>query len=265
MSGVQAGTETGTTTARSVEFDESGQAVATDEVTTEIEDEGEGEGASAAVGEPAKYKIGNKEFATQAEAYAYAQSLEQQGNQDDAYRQIVESVLQQPPQTGQSVTPSQAKPKLEIDEAKLWENPSQFLSEFAEKVQAQTIQTMGSQLAQQQAARDTGEQVWREFSSRHPDLADFRTEVEGFTGQNMSKVKAIIKRDGQAAGYDYIAMCMRDQFKRYADVGKPRRELQNGGTNMTPSSGSAPNVTPKGQQKKPLTFAEQIRSIKKRR
>lgn len=229
---------------------------------TEVEElESQEEIESEESAEPAKYRIGDKSFKTMAEAHAYATSqlstLETEAQVADAYRRGVQEALQTSNPI-QNVTPSQA-PEDDFNEEEYFADPKGFLKKFSEKIKAETIGT----LTEQQTVQAESNRIWNEFTSRHPALADFRNEAETFVGANVTTVKAIIATKGQSAAYDYIAMKLREQFSKYAEATKPTRKLPNGG-NASPS-GQSRSVTPKQALKKPLSFAEQIRSIKKRK
>lgn len=252
---------------RSAVFDEQGNTIdasAENELQEVPETEAEvAEEPDAVAAEPGKYKIGDKEFATLEEAHAYATSkvatLEQEQLIADAHRQGMAEALQHLPQN-QNVTQSAQPEKPAIDEEKLWANPSAFLAEYAEKIQAQTL----SQFEQRSALRESGNRVWNEFTARHPALADFRNEAETFVDQNADTLKAIRATKGQAAAYDYIALKLKENFARYATAMKPQKQLPNGTANASPGQAGG-NVTRKPAPKKPLSLKEQLRSLKKKR
>lgn len=209
------------------------------------------------------YRIGEKTFATQAEALAYANSavvtLETEAQVADAYRRGVQEAIQHiQPMPG--VTPPAAPQVPAFNADEYYGDPQAFLDKFAKQIQSQTIQTINSQQSMQQQS----DQIWGQFAGRHPGLSDFRREVESYVEQNKDAVRAIFATKGDGAGFDYIAMKLRSQFARYAETVKPQRALPNGGGGASPS-GKGPGVTPVPGAKKPLTFAEQLRSIKRKR
>jgi hypothetical protein len=249
-------TEQTTETKKEVFFDESGQTVEEVEVSDQTEDTESTEEPSET---PHKYRIGDKTFATQEEALAYAQSqvnaLETETQLADAYRQGLKDALKQPAPT-EIVT----QPQDEFDTEELYTNPKSFLDKFASKIKTETR----SELEQKEALRSESDQIWREFTERHPSLADFRGEVENFVNQNLTEVRAVIGTKGRPAGYDYVATKLKSRFEAYASALRPKRELSNGGGGASPTQKAA-SVTPKKEEKKALSFAEQIRSIRKRR
>lgn len=266
-------TQTTTTqkTKKEVEFDESGEVTdetAAEEVeeTTEEPSEEEGEVAASAdddaepAAEQGKYRIGDKYFKTIEEAHAYATTEEASGgNALDAYRQGIQDAARvMHPQ--QNVTQPNATPEPEQIDDEFYANPKEFLNKFAAKIKNETVQSLG----QQQEMRDQSDRVWREFTDLHPDLADFRSEVDQFALSNKDTLIGITASKGRKAGLDFIAVKMRAQFARYAEAAKPKKALPNGGSSTTPTTRGT-NVTQKKTVNKPLSFSEQIRSIKKTR
>lgn len=238
--------------------DENEPVIENEEVIEEPEGDDEPLAAEATEG---KYQIGDKFFNTLEEAHAYATSqvntLQTEAQVADAYRQGIRDAISRG-EIPESVT--QQAPEDDFDEEQYFANPKEFLSNFAKKIQTQTLQTV----EQKSATKEQSEQIWREFTDRHPALADFRPETESFVANNAEAVRAIIATKGQAAGYDYVALKLREQFNRYTKALKPARALPNNAGGASPS-GARRSVTPTKTEKKPLSFSEQIRSIKKKR
>lgn len=252
--------------AKEVIFDENGETIEIVEASAAPEAPAEAEPPEAPETENGggeKYRIGNRTFATQDEALVYAQSqvsaLETEQQVADAYRQGMRDALPGAAAGGPSVTPppTPAAPVLNTEE--LYTNPQEFLDKFAKRIKTETK----AELDQTDLLRQQSEQIWTEFVQRHPMLADFRSEVETFAGQNQADVRAIIATKGRPAGYDYVATKIKSRFESYANAVKPKRELPNTGGGPSPSS-KAEGVTVSAAAKKPLSFAEQIRSIRKR-
>lgn len=255
-------------------FDENGQTI-TEEVTETVKDvredgdeetvvnEGDGPGPTQDTTGVGKYRIGNRFFETQDEALAYAQSqvsaLETEQQVADAYRQGLREGITQVPRHSDSVTP---KPPQNdgLNTEELYTNPDAFLDKFAQRIKAETR----AEFDQRDFNKQQSDQIWNEFVTRHPALADFRGEVEDFVGKNTDDVRAIISTKGRPASYDWIATKLKSRFEAYAKAVKPQRELPNGTAGASPTS-RASGVTPKNPPRKPLSFAEQIRSIRKKR
>lgn len=252
-------------------FDEKGNTIAGGEgegetVVDETDDdaggegEGEGDGTATAAGDKAKYRIGDQEFNSLAEAQAYATQQVQTGDENAAYRRLVQDIITAKPGSGEVTPPAAAAPT--IDEEKLWANPTEFLQNFANDIKKQTTQEMAQSLHATRVQQQNDDAIFAEFTNRHPDLADFRTEVEQYTAQNRQTVGNLANTKGRTAAYDYVALNLRDKFAKYADATKPRRVLKNGAGNAAPA-GRGTSVTPPGKKNKPLSLAEQIRTIKK--
>lgn len=208
----------------------------------------------------AKYRIGEKTFATQEEALAFAQShvttLETETQVANAYRQGIRDGLQPTTPAVQSVTPS--IPQANVEE--LYTNPQEFLKKYGQQITEQTLATV----QQQNAVKAQSDAIWGEFCNRHPEMSDFRAEVEGFVERNTQDVRSVIATKGRDASYDWITTKLKSQFARYAGATAPKRELSNSKQSASPISRSAPSVTPLEPEKKTSTFADQLRSMRRK-
>lgn len=245
---------------KEVIFDDQGQTV---EVRTEPDPVADEARAAAAAGEApageeavpaAKFRIGDQEFTTQDEALAYAQ---RQVEIDDAYRRGVTEAAALIPNAQPGVTPAPV-PEENVEE--LYTNPQEFLKKYATKIKSEVL----TEAQSRENMRAQSDSIWREFTDRHPALAEFRSEIEQFVNTHQGEVRAIIASRGRPASYDFIATKLRSRFESYANALKPKRELPNGGGGPTPSPKSA-GVTPKPGEKKILSMADVVRSLKKGR
>lgn len=206
-----------------------------------------------------KYKIGDKFFATQEEAYAYAQAkIEEDDRIANAYRQGTQDILQTFPHA-QSVTPPVAPPEDDFNEEEYYADPKGFLKKHGERVANDVINT----IHRQQSVKEASDTIWREFTEKHPELADYRADVEAYVEQNTTAIQGVFAAKGKDAGYNHLAVQMKAKFARYAAALKPSRALPNNRTSQPAANASG--VTPKKPAAKPLSFSEQIRSIKKKR
>ncbi len=252
-------------TRKEVVFDEQGQTVETLEVAAEEVVEGAEAGAEAAAAAPtpAKYRIGDKEFATQDEALAYATSeisaKDTEAQVADAYRQGIRDAAAHPPgiQPGVTLPAAPAAPPLNTEE--LYTNPQEFLRKYGEGIKRDVI----AETSQQQNLRAQSDQIWSEFTTRHPELADFRSEVETFVDGNVTDVRSIISTKGRPASYDWIATKLKSRFEGYSNALKPKRELPNTSGGASPTQ-RASGVTPPAPANKLLSFSEQLRTIRKK-
>lgn len=246
---------------REVVFDEGGQTV---EVHEEPDAVAEAAREAAPDGEvteetPAapKIRIGDQEFASQEDALAYAQRLQ---GESDAYQRGVSEAMQFNRGGQPGVTPGPEVAPIVENVEELYTNPQEFLKKYAHKIKTDIT----SEYDQKSSLRAQSDQIWREFTDRHPYLADFRTEVENFVASENAQVRSLINAKGRPVAYDFIATKMKSQFDRYASALKPARALPNsvGGPSPTPKAGG---VTPKPDAKKVSTMADQMRSMRKSR
>jgi hypothetical protein len=215
--------------------------------------------APAQAAEAAKFKIGDREFTTAEEAATWAKSeistLETDRQVADAYRQGMRDAIGQTPGAPQSVTPPPPKP----DMAKFYEKPEEYLADYERNITQRVL----SQVEQTNGLRAQSDAIWREFTDKHPELADFRGEVEAYVERNTTDVRAIIGTKGRPASYDYIATQLKSDWERKAAVLKPKRQLANTAAGASPNTRAA-NVTPPEAPKKLETFNEQLNKIRKR-
>lgn len=238
-------------------FDERGVTVESEnsvhepgEHTEQVETAAEQENPAATA---PKYRIGDKEFATQDEALAYAEETARSANAQQQWMNQMQPPPAPAPQTvTQPLQPAPVPPEF-------YENPSAYLAKFGQDIYDRTM----AQFQRMQATQDQSNQIWNEFVGRHPELADFRAEVEQFTATNITDVRGIISTKGRPAGLDFIATKLKADWQRKSDMLKPRRELSNATTRATPTQ-RAPGVTPETTTKKTETFSEQINRIRKR-
>lgn len=247
-------------------FDEQGNTVETVEVIEEgatSAQEVSAEGGQTAAAAP-KFRIGDREFATQDEALAFAQSevstLQTETQVADAYRQGIRDAMAQNTAGAPGVTPAVESAASVINTEEFYTNPAAFLDRYAQKIKSETF----TELNNANSLKAQSDQIWREFTDRHPEMAEFRTEVENFVQADTSTVRGIISTKGRPASYDYIATKLKSRFETYSNALKPKRELPNTTAGASPSQKAA-GVTPKEPPKKALSFAEQVRSIRKRR
>lgn len=249
-------------------FDENGNDIAAEEVAAAPEEAAVEEAAAEVEGgdetparEPAKYRIGDREFATQEEAIAFAQShlttIETERQVADAYRAGLREALTQAKPTDQIVTPQ--VPTINAEE--LYTNPEQFLQKFAKQIKDETR----TELEQVSNIQAESNRIWNEFTQRHPMLADFRSDVEDYVQKNVMTVQSVIATKGRPAAYDYVATQLKSRAAAIAAAGKPARELPNGGTVAAPTTKQTTAVTKKAEEKKAVSMADAIRNMRKRR
>ena len=204
----------------------------------------------------AKYRIGDKLFATQAEALAYAESQVAASAENDAIRQLLrETISARAP--AESVTQT-SRPADNAEE--LYTNPDEYLRKRDERIKSEVLQ----QVQASQASVDADNRIWSEFVERHPDLSEFRNEITLLVKHIQPEVQAVGRNKGQASAIDYVATKFKAQVERAAAALKPKRELalKGGGA---PAGGIKQSVTPKTPPAKALSFTEQLRQTRKGR
>lgn len=229
-------------------------------VTKEDEDESDPKDETKENAEPEKaakadeddaetlIKIGDREFKTQAEAIAYAESLEEDKLRSDIYAQGVKDALAQ----GKPAE-SAAEEVDDFDET-FYANPKAKLAE----VRRQATQDAINSIKADQARED----LWKKFFDEHPDLDGQRTLCEFTLNQNW---ETIGKMTDLQAAQKLLARKVRGVFQTYNERNKPTKELPANKTRaVSPGSGDGPGVTPEKKEEAPLTMAEQIRLTRKR-
>lgn len=234
-------------------FDEGGVTVGENTASPGTQPPAETPASPAAAAETPKFRIGDREFTTQADALEYAQ---RQVEVADAYRQGITDAGPQAAQQQQSVTP--AAPPLNPEE--LYTNPQSFLDKYAQRIKAETT----AAIDQRTAVQRESDRIWHEFGNRHPDLADFRAEVEEFVNKNQPQVRGLVQARGFDASFDFIATKLKAQFENYSNALKKKRDLPNVATTTLPADRQAA-VTPQADPKKALSFSDQIRNLRKRK
>lgn len=209
----------------------------------------------------AKIKIGDKEFNTQEEAFAYAQSLDHKTAlleaQSNAYRQaVLDATAAQG--AAQKVTQNPPEPEEDFD-AKFYENPKEYLKTYGEKIIAQTEAKILSQVN----AKTEEEKLWGEFFSGHPDLRNFKEDCETVLAKHNEDIRALYQTKGQKAAMDYLAQKTRAKFQDYIEASKPQRELPR--TSAGVSLGSANSVTRNVKETQPVDFITEIRQARGKR
>lgn len=234
-----------------------------DQPQEQAEETEQQENESQETNAPRKFRIGDQEFDTQEQALEYATSkvatLENDRLADAAYRQGVQDALSQGVNPGESVTQEAPQaPAVNVEE--FYTDPQGFLSKFAKHIEEKTL----NQVDKRDSLKSENDRIWREFSERHPVLAEYRKEVEAFVNEHDTEVRATMAARGKHAAYDYVATKLKSRFESYARALNPKRELPNSKNTVVPSRPSV-RVTQNANEKKPLSFSEQLKSIRKGR
>lgn len=201
-----------------------------------------------------KIRIGDKEFASQEEAFNYANELAQKDLVNDAFRQGMEVAAQSQAGLPSQQAPAPAEPEDNFDE-EFYANPKEFLK----KREAQIAERIQTQIAQQAERAKKNEETWGRFYQTYPDL-DKNRDLVTFTLQQNWNQLAHIDTD---RALKILADKVRDTKKAWLADATPGQELKQ--VRATASAGVAQKVTQRAPEEKPSTFIENFRSMKMKR
>jgi len=239
---------------------------------TEAENTPETEGAQDAAGdsggaeadEANTVEIDGHRFASEADALKWALSnkaqLEREKELADAYRSgISDSQVFTQGQLPQ-VTPAKQEDEDPNFEERFYANPKEVLKELTAKAKREAFE----ELQRVTSARDIEREVWDKFTSAHPDLADFKEDVETIANHNQHKeiIQALVRTKGQEAAMNYVAQKTRAKFQAYAEATKQKTVLPRGAGPGTTPTGSDKKVTLPKKEEKPMSMKDQLRQLK---
>jgi hypothetical protein len=204
---------------------------------------GEGEEIPAKVEEPEEepIRIAGKTFKTQKEAFEYAEKLEQDKLISEAHAQGVREALA-------ANAPAPAVVEEEDFDTKFYSNPKETLREMQNKARDEAVAMIRAESAKEKA--------WNEFLAEYPDIR--RQDAEAVLTAHTKTIGILPWDQGRKA----LASAVYKEYDEISNLRKPRTELSNKKTALSPSGGAARGVTPKGGEEKILSFAEQLRQSK---
>lgn len=232
-----------------IEYGE-GVAASPPEVTEPEEEEPPAPGEAAP---EAKFKILGREFATQAEAWAYAEQLERERDTADAFRQGVEAAAKLTPSNPASQTQRPAEPQ-EIDPL-YYTDPQAYFTKREAEIIAKATETVEQKSRQKQ----THETTWNQFYADYPDLAQAKEFVDLTLQQNWNTLQHVETKQA----LKQLADKTRAKLKPILDAAMPKVTLPKVKTAASP--GGAEQVTRQERPKQALNFAQQLKNLKKSR
>lgn len=186
--------------------------------------------------------IRGKSFKNQAEAIAYAESLEDERIYNQGFRDA------QAKPAAEEAQP----PEDEIDDAALYTDPKGTLKKIKESAVTEAEKRI--------EAKMTRERLWTDFLTRYPDIE--RKDAERILSENIKTIGAM---ENHEEGMKLLARKVRSEYQRMADRLKPRTELPTKkGTVVSRGNGVPQSVTPK-KTEKVLTMTEQMKSLRTNR
>lgn len=201
---------------------------------------------------------------TQAEAFAHAQRLIQEKDlalvQAEAFQQGVHAFADRFPGTQTQHAP-QANPE---EERAQWENdyytdPKKVI----ESVKSSAIEEAKKQIRSELTLQQQNEQVWSNFTMLHPDLADFREDVDATANIHAREIQAFVAAGKPKEAMDFVARKTRAKFEMYVEATKKRTELPRKQTDAPAPGGQT--VTTGKKETTPVDFATQIRNHQRER
>jgi hypothetical protein len=113
-------------------------------------------------------------------------------------------------------------------------------------------------------ATETEKEVWENFCGLHPDLSDFKADVEATANspKHRNIITALAQTKGQTEAMNYVAQKTRAKFNAYAAASKKATVLPKGaGAGASPSGAQKP-VTLAKKEAKPLSMSDQVRQLR---
>jgi hypothetical protein len=196
-----------------------------------------------------QFLIGDQKFDSIEQAMNYAQGLEREKLERDAY--------ELGKQEAQPKAEPEANPDAEFYKKisdLMFENPGEAIRMIEERA----VQKAESTITQKSEAQRTQEQTWNKFYDgnkdlvAHKDIVDFILERNWDTLGPMQPERALQK----------LAELTRTKINEVVKSVRPEEVLPEGNTNVTQATGEP--VTVKVPEKQKLDFAQQVRKLNKR-
>lgn len=208
--------------------------------------EGEEPVAAAAEGEDddGPVRIGDQEFKSAREAIKYAEQLEREKLISDAHtagvREALEATRKPEPQ---------AEPEDDFEQ-RFYANPKETLKGLKEEAKREALAAI--------QAETKREKLWNDFLSEYPDIR--RKDAERVLQENW---ETIGKMTDLGKAQKALAARVRAEYEEIRNLTKPRTELPGKKQVVSPSGGARPGVTPQKKDTAPLSFAQELRNLRK--
>jgi hypothetical protein len=200
------------------------------------------------VEEEESIRIGDREFKSQAEALKYAGELEEEKLRLELYNQGVRDALQ----SNQPAAPAAPVEEEDFD-SKFYTDPKSALKKVKEDAK--------SELRAELQAEKTREKMWDTFLTANPDID--RPDAERILRDNWETIGKMTDVDKAMKA---LATKTRSEYQRMAEKFKPRTELPaKRGQAVSTGSSAMSGVTPLPKEEKVLTFAEEMKRMRRQR
>lgn len=190
-------------------------------------------------------RIAGKTFKNQKEAFEWAEKQEQERLLAEAHSQGVREALAA--QQAQTAIPQ--KEEEDDFEVRFYSNPKETLREIQTKARDEAVELIRRETAKEKA--------WNEFLSEYPDIR--RRDAEMILDAHANTIGILPWNEGRKA----LAQAVYKEYDEITNLRKPKTEMMNKKPALSPSGGAPKSVTPRGQDEKPLSFAEQLRNMRK--
>lgn len=211
------------------------------------------EQAAAAPAKAAAIRIMDKEFASQEEAFAYANELAQKELVNDAFRHGLEVA-----QKSQSGNPAPAQEREEEIPPEIMYDPKLLARYISDKADA-AKESAKRELAQQSEVKRRNDDTWTKFYNDYPDLLKAQDLVQVELNKDWNRLANM----DTGPALKILAEKVRGRVQDMLADKLPGRELSQ--AKRTASPGSHTEVTRKGQTEKELSFVDQMRQANKKR
>jgi hypothetical protein len=233
--------------AQDAELEEETAEEASSEDESAASDDGEGEESAEVAAAPGKkIKIGEREFDSEADAVEYAKELSSEVEKRNLYDQGVRDTIRELQEKESVVV---AEP---VDEdAEFYANPTEKLKKVRAEATAEALRLF--------KAEKLKEEIWTRFGEEYPDVR--RKDADRILRENHDTIG---RMTDWAGAMKKVAALARAEYEEIRELTKPRTIVNTSKRpGMAPSGGKASGVTPKKTEEKPLSLAEQLRSIKR--
>jgi hypothetical protein len=210
-----------------------------------LEEEAAPEGDKKKTG---SFKIGSEIFDTQEEAFAYAERLEREKAEADAYNQGIRDTLSASSASGANA--AAVEPEDNFEE-RFYADPKGTLKEIEEKAVAKALQTI--------EATNARERMWNEFLGEFPDVR--RKDAERVLAENWDSIG---KMTDYAKAKKALANAVRSEYAEIIERAKPRSEMPDKRQTSAASGGTKPGVTQQKKNDAPIDFVAQMKKLKER-
>lgn len=220
---------------------------ASSEDESETSDEGDGGEAPPAVAAAGKkIRIGEREFDSESEAVEYAKELSDKVDKAEIYNSGVRDAIQQL----QAQQPEEVAPVVDED-AEFYANPTEKLKKVRAEATADALKIM--------KAEKLKDEIWSRFGEEYPDVR--RKDAERVLLENNDTIG---RMTDWGAAMKKVAGKVREEYQEIRELTKPRTQIDTSKRpGVSPSGGKSSGVTPKKPEEKPLSFAEQLRNMKR--